>query len=41
VTPFSPDVAGTYEIGLLVYDSKDFYQSDLAITTIDVAPAEE
>jgi len=39
-TSFTPDVAGEYEIGLMVYDNETFYQSDLATVTITVAAAE-
>jgi hypothetical protein len=34
---FIPDRPGTYEVGLLVYDETAFYQSELAITTIEVS----
>jgi hypothetical protein len=40
VIPFTPDVAGKYEVGLIVYDDTNFYQSDLAVLALDVAAAE-
>ena len=40
ITPFVPDLPGKYEVGLIVYDNTNYYQSDLAIATIDVAAAE-
>jgi hypothetical protein len=36
ITQFVPDAAGTYEIGLIVYDQETFYQSDLGTTSITV-----
>jgi hypothetical protein len=36
ITQFIPDQPGEYEIGLIVYDQKTFYQSDLATTTVTV-----
>jgi len=35
--PFLPDRAGTYEIGLIVFDEETFYQSELATTTVEVS----
>lgn len=36
ITQFLPDLAGEYEIGLIVYDQETFYQSDLATTIVTV-----
>ncbi len=36
INQFTPDVAGTYELGLIVYDQETFYQSDFASTTVTV-----
>ncbi len=36
ITQFLPDQPGDYEIGLIVYDQKTFYQSNLATTTITI-----
>jgi hypothetical protein len=36
ITQFLPDQPGEYEIGLIVYDQKTFFQSDLATTTVTV-----
>jgi len=39
-TSFFPDVAGQYEVALMVYDGTKFLQSELATTVVIVAPAE-
>jgi hypothetical protein len=36
ISQFIPDVAGTYELGFLVYDKVSFYQSDMIVETFTV-----
>ena len=39
-TSFVPDVAGQYEVALMVYDGTSFFQSELATTVVSVGPVD-